>query len=70
MTPKKRYAVSFYKTVTSDYGRDQKVCQRVVQVEAADEEAAVELAKQEFCRLRHLPNWRLHADSCDVAECG
>lgn len=68
MTPTKEYAVNFYKTVTTDYGQDRKVCQGVVQVRAADERAALELAKMEFCHLRHLHHWSLHADCCDIAE--
>ena len=68
MTSDKRYRVTFYKTITTDYGRDREIEQRVVEVVAADEESALELAKREFCRLKRLPDWTIHADRCAIEQ--
>ena len=62
----KHYVVTFYKTVTSDYGRDVEIQQDVIKVAAADEQHALAQAKDEFCHRRGLHDCSLHADRYEV----
>jgi hypothetical protein len=64
----KHYVVTFYKTVTSDYGRDVEIQQDVIKVAASDEQHALDQAKDEFCRRRGLHDYSLHADRYEVRQ--
>jgi len=68
MSVKRRYVVSFLKTVTDDYGHDQQIRQHAIEVFSESKEEAVEQAKAELCRLEHLSDWSQHADRYEVAE--
>ncbi|MEX0760013.1 MAG: hypothetical protein WD100_10575 [Tistlia sp.] len=70
MATERRYVVTFYKTITTDYGHDKEIEERVLEVTAVDEQTALERAQAEFCRLKELSDWRLHADRCAVEEGG
>jgi hypothetical protein len=58
------YRVSFFKTVSDDTGHERAVCQRAVEVEANDPDAALRPARELFCKLENIPHWSVHADSC------
>jgi len=66
MNTEKHYVITFYKTVTDDYGHDRELEQSVIEVEAADEQVALVQAKDEFCRRRDLHHWSLHADRYEI----
>lgn len=65
-----RFAVTFYKTVCDNRGRDWEIVQRVVEVDARDETCALERAKKEFCRQKGLIDWWRHADRCEIVRPG
>ncbi len=60
------FVVRFMKDVLGENGRQCEVCQSVVEVEAANETQAAEIAKQKFCQTQHLSDWSLHADRINV----
>ncbi|MDR3488932.1 MAG: hypothetical protein P4M05_29005 [Bradyrhizobium sp.] len=60
------FIVRFMKDVLGENGRQCEVCQSVVEVEAANETQAVEIAKQKFCQTQQLHDWSLHADRINV----
>ena len=66
MTEKKPYLVSFFKTVITSYGNDHEICQRTVEVTAADEDEALQQAKDELCRAERLVDWSQHADRYEL----
>jgi hypothetical protein len=68
MKASKRYVVTFFKTVTNDYGRDHEIRQRAIEVFAVDEADALTKAKRELCRLEHLGDWSQHADRYEVEQ--
>jgi hypothetical protein len=70
MALKKSYVVTFFKTVTDDYGVDREITQHVVEVRASGEDDAVSQAKAELCRLESLTDWSVHADRYEVTEPG
>ncbi len=61
-----RFQVRFYKEVTSDTGQDFDACQATFDIDAADEHAAVERAKQRFCGERQIRAWTVNADRLEV----
>jgi hypothetical protein len=61
-----RYVVHFMKDVLGENGRQLEVCQSTVEIDAADEGHAKELAKQKFCEDQSLRDWSLHADRIRV----
>lgn len=61
-----RYVVRFLKDVLGENGRESEVCQSTVEVDAASESDAAELAKQKFCEAQCLPDWSLHADRIHI----
>jgi hypothetical protein len=65
---KLRYVVTFFKTVTDDCGHDREICQRTIEVAAADKGAALSEAAAEFCRLDGISGWSLHADRYEVSN--
>ncbi|MEY9183019.1 hypothetical protein ACSHT2_29345 [Bradyrhizobium sp. PUT101] len=60
------FVVSFLKKVVGDQGQVCEACQRTIEIDADDEKEAARLAKQEFCELRAIRDWSLHADRIDV----
>ena len=61
-----RYTATFSKIVSNDTGHERQICQREFVVEARSKAAAVEAAKERFCALEGVPNWRLHADELSL----
>jgi hypothetical protein len=57
-----RYVVHFMKDVLGENGRELEVCQGSLEIDAASEGDAAELAKQKFCESQSLCDWSLHAD--------
>ncbi|HXN69789.1 MAG TPA: hypothetical protein VN926_19315 [Bradyrhizobium sp.] len=63
-----RFVVRFMKDVLGGNGREAEVCQGSLEVDAASEGHATELAKQKFCETQALCHWSLHADRIHVKE--
>ena len=63
-----RYIAQFMKDVLGDNGQEIEICQRLVEVEAANHANAVELAKLKFCESENVKDWILHADRIHVAD--
>lgn len=61
-----RYVVSFMKDVLGENGRECEICQSSVEIDAANERLAAELAKKKFCEMQALRDWSLHADRIQV----
>ncbi len=61
------YLVTFHKVVLDDTGHDRRVLQQQAVVSAPCEAAALAVAKTHFCEAAGIIDWRLRADSCDVA---
>lgn len=60
------YVVKFMKNVLGEYGRQSEICQGTLEIDAADEDEARELAKAKFCEGQALQHWSLHADRIQV----
>lgn len=60
------FVVRFMKDVLGDEGCQREVCQSTIDVDAADEDEAAQIAKQKFCDTQHLCDWSLHADRINV----
>jgi hypothetical protein len=63
-----RFVVRFMKDVLGENGRQCEICQCTVEVDAASEGHAMELAKQKFCQSEALRDWSLHADRIQVRQ--
>jgi hypothetical protein len=61
-----RYTVLFTKNVLGGNGRQLEIIQSSLEVDAADESLATELAKQKFCEAKRLCEWSLHADRIHI----
>jgi hypothetical protein len=61
-----RYVVRFMKDVLGGNGRQIEICQRSLEIDAASEGQATELAKLKFCETERLCEWSLHADRIQV----
>ncbi len=61
-----RFVVRFMKDVLGENGRESEICQSSLEVDAANEGDACELAKQKFCETQSLRDWSLHADRIHV----
>lgn len=61
------FVVSFMKDVLGGNGRHIEICQRKLEVHAADEIAASELAKRKFCETERLGEWSLRADRIAIS---
>jgi len=62
------YLVRFMKKVLGENGHEVEVCQRWIEVQAASEAEAIELAKVQFCEAQEISEWKSHADRIQVAE--
>jgi hypothetical protein len=56
------------KDVLGENGREAEICQSSLEVDAASEANAAELAKLKFCETERLRDWSLHADRIQVRE--
>ena len=63
-----RFVVRVMKDVLGENGRHAEICQSIVDVDAASEGHATELAKQRFCETQSLCDWSLHADRIQVKQ--
>ena len=63
-----RFVVRFMKDVLGENGRQVEICQSTMEVDAASEGDAAELAKQKFCEAQSLCDWSLHADRVQVKQ--
>jgi hypothetical protein len=70
MIAERAYIVTFFKTVSTDFGQDREIRQRAVEVSAPNEFEALKKAKAEFCRREGLTDWAGHADRFEVTEAG
>jgi hypothetical protein len=61
------YLVTFFKNVLSSDGHLFKAPQEAVTLRAGAPGEAVRKAKNAFIDLRRIPDWRLHADTFEVA---
>jgi hypothetical protein len=63
-----RYVIRFMKDVLGENGRECEVCQGTLEIDAATEGQATELAKLKFCETQALCDWSLHADRIKVTR--
>jgi hypothetical protein len=63
-----RYIVQFMKDVLGENGHEAEVCQRSIEIDAADKLHVSDLAKVRFCENERLKEWSLHADRVHVIE--
>ena len=61
-----RYVVHFMKNVLGENGHECEICQSALEIDAASEGQATELAKEKFCQLESLCDWSLHADRIKI----
>ncbi|MER2268901.1 hypothetical protein [Methylobacterium oxalidis] len=64
----RKFLVTFHKVVNDDTGHDHAVVQQRRELRAPSEVSALYEAKALFCRHMGIVDWRLRADTCDVAE--
>ena len=60
------FVVRFLKDVLGENGREAEICQSSLEIDAANEGDATELAKRKFCETQSLCDWSLHADRIHV----
>jgi hypothetical protein len=63
-----RFVVRFMKHVLGANGHESEICQGTLEVDAANEGQATELAKTRFCQAQALHHWSLHADRIHVRQ--
>lgn len=63
-----RYVVRFLKNVLGDNGCEAEICQRSLEVEAANRAHAAEVAKLRFSEAENVKDWLLHADRVQITE--
>jgi hypothetical protein len=63
-----RYVARFLKNVLGDNGCEAEICQRSLEVEAANQAHAAEVAKLRFCQTENVKDWLLHADRVQIME--
>ncbi|WP_244603184.1 MULTISPECIES: hypothetical protein [unclassified Methylobacterium] len=64
----RQYLVTFHKVVPDDSGHDHRALQRQTVVSARTEGAAACAAQALFCQAAGIVDWRMRADTCEVAE--
>jgi len=63
------FRVKFFNTLLSSDGHPRKVLQRMIELrEPKTAGDALEIAKRDFERLECVPNWRLHAQCCEIDD--
>ena len=63
-----RYVARFLKNVLGDNGCEMEICQRSLEIEAANQGHAAEVAKLRFCETEHVKDWLLHADRVQIMD--
>jgi hypothetical protein len=61
------YQITFFKTVVNSQGHEQKITQRVMPICSASCAEAVRDAVRAFEQAEDISDWRVHADSLEVA---
>lgn len=64
----RHFLVSFHKIVLDSCGHDHRVLQQRAVITACSDVSALDEAKARFCETMRIIDWRLRADSCEVAE--
>jgi hypothetical protein len=54
------------KVVLGENGHEAEICQRSMEVDAADMPHASDLAKVSFCESERVKDWSLHADRVHI----
>jgi hypothetical protein len=63
-----RYVVRFMKVVLGENGHESEICQRSIEVNAADKLKAADLAKVSFCESECVKEGSLHADHVRITD--
>jgi hypothetical protein len=63
-----RYIARFMKDVLGENGHETEICQRSIEIEAANKARAADAAKIKFCETENVKNWSLHADRVQVTD--
>jgi hypothetical protein len=63
-----RYVVQFMKVVLGENGHEAEICQRSMEIDAADKLEAADLAKVSFCESERVKEWSLHADHVRITD--
>jgi hypothetical protein len=63
-----RYIVQFMKVALGEDGREAEICQRSMEVDAADKLKAADLAKVSFCESECVKEWSLRADHVRITD--
>lgn len=64
----RRFIVTFHKVVSDDTGHDHRITQQQTIVSALSEKSAARAAQALFCQTAGVIDWRMRADTCEVAE--
>lgn len=64
----RQFIVTFHKVVQDDTGHDHRILQQQAIVSAHTEQSAACAAQALFCQSVGIIDWRLRADTCEVAE--
>lgn len=65
-----QFRAKFAKMVYDDTGHRREICQRMINLEVRDPDAAWQLAVRCFCELEGVASWLDHADWLELAELG
>jgi uncharacterized protein YjiS (DUF1127 family) len=63
-----RYIARFMKNVLGENGYETEICQRSLEIEAANKARAADAAKIKFCEAESVRDWSLHADRVQITE--
>jgi hypothetical protein len=65
------YRVTFFKNLLGSNGHELKCPQGTIEIRRArSADRAVQAAEHRFERLRHMRDWKLHADYLELLEVG
>jgi hypothetical protein len=63
-----RYIARFMKDVLGENGYETEICQRSLEIEAANKARAADAAKIKFCEAESVRDWSFHADRVQITE--
>lgn len=63
-----RYIARFMKDVLGENGCEAEICQRSLEIEAANQSHAADMAKLKFCETENVRDWSLRADRVQISE--
>ena len=68
--PNTQYRVAFFKRLLSSDGQSFKCLQHTVEIRRTKSaDRAIKAAERRYERLRHVSDWKLHADSFELVAC-